>query len=148
MLAGKNLVITGVVTRDSIAFHVAQRAQELGAMTRAFKMLAGELNDPVFLLAQLNREQSFVLSRALMGAIRAAVLDLDGSELSRAIIRTVDATPDTVPVISPVDRLPGFFIASGFSGHGFKFAPLVGRMLADLADGTSTRADPRFALPG
>jgi len=32
------------------------RAQELGAMTRAFKQLAGELNDPVFLLAQLNRE--------------------------------------------------------------------------------------------
>lgn len=32
------------------------RAQELGAMTRAFKKLATELNDPVFLLSQLNRE--------------------------------------------------------------------------------------------
>jgi meromycolic acid enoyl-[acyl-carrier-protein] reductase len=31
MLEGKRLVITGVVTRTSIAFHVARRAQELGA---------------------------------------------------------------------------------------------------------------------
>jgi enoyl-[acyl-carrier protein] reductase I len=31
MLAGKKLLITGVVTRDSIAFAVAERAQELGA---------------------------------------------------------------------------------------------------------------------
>jgi enoyl-[acyl-carrier protein] reductase I len=31
MLDGKRLVITGVVTRDSIAFHVARRAQEQGA---------------------------------------------------------------------------------------------------------------------
>jgi len=31
MLAGKKLVITGVVTRDSIAFEVARQAQEAGA---------------------------------------------------------------------------------------------------------------------
>lgn len=31
MLEGKKLLITGVVTRDSIAFHVARRAQEAGA---------------------------------------------------------------------------------------------------------------------
>ncbi|MBV9311933.1 MAG: SDR family oxidoreductase, partial [Solirubrobacterales bacterium] len=31
ILAGKRLLITGVITKDSIAFHVAQRAQEEGA---------------------------------------------------------------------------------------------------------------------
>jgi enoyl ACP reductase len=31
MLAGKRLVVTGVVTKDSIAFEVARQAQELGA---------------------------------------------------------------------------------------------------------------------
>src|SRR5215217_6134662 len=31
LLADKKLLITGVVTRDSIAWHVASRAQELGA---------------------------------------------------------------------------------------------------------------------
>ena len=35
-----------------------------------------------------------------------------------------------------VDRLPGrqrVFVACGFSGHGFKFMPVMGRALADLA---------------
>jgi sarcosine oxidase len=36
-------------------------------------------------------------------------------------------------------------VASPCSGHGAKFAPLVGAMVADLALGRST-ADPRFAL--
>ncbi len=31
ILAGKRLLITGVITKDSIAFHVAQRAQSEGA---------------------------------------------------------------------------------------------------------------------
>src|SRR5213593_622557 len=31
MLDGKKLLITGVVTRDSIAYHVAERAQRSGA---------------------------------------------------------------------------------------------------------------------
>ena len=36
-----------------------------------------------------------------------------------------------------IDKLPGFennvSIACGFSGHGFKFASVVGEILADLA---------------
>ena len=31
MLAGKRILITGVITRDSIAYHVAERAQRAGA---------------------------------------------------------------------------------------------------------------------
>jgi sarcosine oxidase len=41
---------------------------------------------------------------------------------------------------------PAVVFATGFSGHGFKFAPEVGRLLADLAlDGTQ-KPPPRFAL--
>ena len=36
-----------------------------------------------------------------------------------------------------VDHLPGYdgavSIACGFSGHGFKFVPVIGRIMADLA---------------
>jgi sarcosine oxidase len=39
-------------------------------------------------------------------------------------------TPDQDFVI---DRVGPVVVAAGFSGHGFKFVPLVGRMLADLA---------------
>ncbi len=45
-------------------------------------------------------------------------------------------TPDVDFVIDRVGRV---VTAAGFSGHGFKFAPFVGRALADLAVGTAPR---------
>ncbi|KUI36853.1 FAD-binding oxidoreductase [Mycobacterium sp. GA-2829] len=53
-----------------------------------------------------------------------------------------DVTPDWNPVISRTD-LDGLIVAAGFSGHGFKIAPAVGRLVADLVvDGRSS--DPRI----
>jgi glycine/D-amino acid oxidase-like deaminating enzyme len=53
-----------------------------------------------------------------------------------------DVTPDWNPVIS-AGPLDGLVIAAGFSGHGFKIAPAVGRLIADLViDGVS--GDPRI----
>jgi sarcosine oxidase len=43
-----------------------------------------------------------------------------------------------------LDRVGPVVVGAGFSGHGFKFVPSVGRILADLVEGTG-RADPRFA---
>ena len=54
----------------------------------------------------------------------------------------VDVTPDVVPVISPVAAVPGFFIASGFSGHGFGIGPGAGRLMADLVTGDPPIVDP------
>jgi glycine/D-amino acid oxidase-like deaminating enzyme len=55
----------------------------------------------------------------------------------------VDATPDGVPVISAVPALPGFFIASGFSGHGFGIGPGAGHLMADLVMGSQPIVDPK-----
>jgi len=53
-----------------------------------------------------------------------------------------DVTPDWNPVISRTG-IDGLVVAAGFSGHGFKIAPAVGRLIADLVlDGRS--ADPRI----
>jgi glycine/D-amino acid oxidase-like deaminating enzyme len=54
----------------------------------------------------------------------------------------IDVTPDAVPVISRVDELPGFFIACGFSGHGFGIGPAPGRLAADLIIGAPPIVDP------
>ena len=54
----------------------------------------------------------------------------------------IDVTPDAVPVISPVERIPGFFIATGFSGHGFGIGPAAGRLMADLVTGATPLVDP------
>jgi sarcosine oxidase len=38
-------------------------------------------------------------------------------------------------------------VAAGFSGHGFKFAPVIGEILADLATlGSSRHGIERFRL--
>lgn len=54
----------------------------------------------------------------------------------------IDVTPDAVPVISDVDAIPGFFIATGFSGHGFGIGPGAGRLMADLVAGDLPIVDP------
>lgn len=60
----------------------------------------------------------------------------------------IDVTPDAVPVISPVESVPGFFVGTGFSGHGFGIGPGAGRLMADLVAGDDPIVDPapfRFA---
>lgn len=54
----------------------------------------------------------------------------------------IDVTPDAVPVIGPVARIPGLFIATGFSGHGFGIGPGAGRLMADLVAGDPPVVDP------
>ena len=54
----------------------------------------------------------------------------------------IDATPDAVPVISPVDNLPGFFLATGLSGHGFGIGPAAGQLAADVATASEPLVDP------
>ncbi|NJE07867.1 FAD-binding oxidoreductase [Thermococcus sp. M39] len=41
-------------------------------------------------------------------------------------------TPDSNPVIGRIKEIDEFYIAAGFSGHGFMMAPAVAEMLADL----------------
>jgi glycine/D-amino acid oxidase-like deaminating enzyme len=59
----------------------------------------------------------------------------------------IDVTPDAVPVISAVDAVPGFFIATGFSGHGFGIGPAAGRLMANLVTGETPIVDTKaFSL--
>jgi glycine/D-amino acid oxidase-like deaminating enzyme len=55
----------------------------------------------------------------------------------------MDVTPDAVPVIDEVKRIPGFFVATGLSGHGFGIGPGAGRLMADLVAGDAPIVDPK-----
>lgn len=41
-------------------------------------------------------------------------------------------SPDRQPIISDCDEVEGFYIACGFSGHGFMFAPMTGILLSEI----------------
>lgn len=63
---------------------------------------------------------------------------LENASIASTYAGCYDVTPDFNPVISatPVD---GLVVAAGFSGHGFKISPSVGRLVADLVvDGKSS----------
>ena len=51
-------------------------------------------------------------------------------------------TPDWHPILDQVPGIGGLFCAVGFSGHGFKLAPAIGRAMAELAlEGRAAAAD-------
>jgi len=60
---------------------------------------------------------------------------LSGISLAETWAGMIDITPDVVPVIDAIDQLPGLYLASGFSGHGFGIGPAAGRVVADLVLG-------------
>jgi glycine/D-amino acid oxidase-like deaminating enzyme len=61
-----------------------------------------------------------------------------GAAIRSSYAGCYDVTPDWNPVISST-AIGGLFVAAGFSGHGFKIAPAVGRLVADLViDGHSS----------
>jgi glycine/D-amino acid oxidase-like deaminating enzyme len=65
-----------------------------------------------------------------------------GATIRQSWAGAIDATPDAIPVISAVDSVPGFHIATGFSGHGFGIGPGAGRLMADIVTGRQPIADP------
>ncbi len=53
----------------------------------------------------------------------------------------IESTPDIVPVIDESDVIPGFYIGTGFSGHGFAIGPGAGKAAAGMLTGTDTGID-------
>ncbi|WP_028974485.1 NAD(P)/FAD-dependent oxidoreductase [Spirochaeta cellobiosiphila] len=57
---------------------------------------------------------------------------LTKTKVIRAWAGWIDYSGDGVPVISPVDEVPGLILACGFTGHGFGISPTVGLLLSQI----------------
>ena len=53
-----------------------------------------------------------------------------------------DMTPDGNPILDRSRTVQGLYWAVGFSGHGFKLSPVVGRMVAELVMYGESRDHP------
>jgi sarcosine oxidase subunit beta len=81
------------------------------------------------------------LGRYARALVRACPV-LAGAKVLRQWAGCYDVTPDSNPIVGPVDGVERFHQASGFMGHGFMMAPVVGKLLAQ-----SVAAGPDAALP-
>jgi sarcosine oxidase, subunit beta len=70
-----------------------------------------------------------ILTRA---AERVPVFENLAVNPKRAWAGLYEMTPDHHPILGPVQDVPGFFLANGFSGHGVMHAPATGKILSDL----------------
>lgn len=88
----------------------------------------------------LNPPPSPLVVRRLLKRLPQRSPALAGAGLAEAWAGMIDVTPDAVPILGELP-IPGLFVATGFSGHGFGIGPAVGRIMADLATGRSCGHD-------
>ncbi|HUJ99261.1 MAG TPA: N-methyl-L-tryptophan oxidase [Stellaceae bacterium] len=88
----------------------------------------------------LSREPTAADEEALRQALRTIFPDADGPTLRLAACLFTN-TPDEHFLIDTLPDHPEIVLASPCSGHGFKFASVIGEVLADLAVTGTSRMD-------
>jgi sarcosine oxidase len=96
-----------------------------------------DLVDRTFRVEELERAQDL---------IRLWLRGVDPSPV-RTEVCMYGNTPDRNFLIGPGTGVPHFTILGGFSGHGFKFAPIIGQVAADLATRGETDQPVGFLSP-
>lgn len=84
-------------------------------------------------------------SQRIIKGIRNNLNEMFPQLSSTPIVETwagmVETSPDVVPMIGAIDEVPGFHLATGFSGHGFGLGPGAGKAIAGMLTGNDTGID-------
>ena len=83
----------------------------------------------------LDPEPSKSVLRGIRQNLGKVFPQLAAVELVESWAGMIETTPDVIPVIDAADTLPGLYIASGFSGHGFGIGPGAGKAIAAMLTG-------------
>lgn len=57
---------------------------------------------------------------------------LGKAEIAREWAGVYEVTPDHHPILSKAQALDGFYVAAGFSGHGFMHSPATGMVMSEI----------------
>jgi sarcosine oxidase, subunit beta len=79
-----------------------------------------------------NFDRAFVEKILTLGVARVPVLEEVAVNPSRAWAGLYEMTPDHHPILGRAPGIDGFWLASGFSGHGVMHSPATGKIMADL----------------
>jgi sarcosine oxidase subunit beta len=92
-----------------------------------------------------NFDRAFVEKILTRGVDRFPVLAEAEVNPARGWAGLYEMTPDHHPILGSVPDVPGFYIATGFSGHGVMHSPATGKIMADLVlKGTTDLIDARL----
>jgi glycine/D-amino acid oxidase-like deaminating enzyme len=86
----------------------------------------------------LNPEPSDRVLKGIRENLDKMFPQLAGTKLVEAWAGMIETTPDVIPVIDQAESLPGFYVATGFSGHGFGIGPGAGKAIAGMLTGTDS----------
>jgi sarcosine oxidase subunit beta len=76
-------------------------------------------------------DERFVAEELLPTAIRV-LPPLEEAGVRSSWVGLYEMTPDRHPILGEAPGVKGLFLATGFSGHGFQHAPVVGKLLAEM----------------
>ncbi|WP_340108671.1 FAD-binding oxidoreductase [Pikeienuella sp. HZG-20] len=151
--SGNNVDIVPNSFRYGLRFFSAFRMQRRDLSFRLGAQFFHELNRPKSWT--MNETSPFEYERVLDPKPSARMLrDLltnaaksfpvfKAAKVAQAWGGCIDVTPDAIPVISAVESVPGFHIATGFSGHGFGIGPGAGKLMADIVTNATPCVDPK-----
>ena len=76
-------------------------------------------------------DERFVAEELLPTAIRV-LPPLEEAGVRSSWVGLYEMTPDRHPILGGAPGVAGLILATGFSGHGFQHAPVVGKLLAEM----------------
>jgi glycine/D-amino acid oxidase-like deaminating enzyme len=83
-----------------------------------------------------DRRVSWPVMRAVAARAIRFLPALAGVGVIRSYAGLRPWSPDHLPLVGPVARVPGFYLAAGHEGAGIGLAPITGRLIADWILGT------------
>ena len=127
---GLNFLSCWKSAKSQIAMHLASRDANLYAPTWPAPRWSASQTSPFERQRILNPPPSSTALAKIRRQLSQQLPALSHLAITQSWAGMIDATPDVVPVIDEAPQLPGYYIAAGFSGHGFGIGPGVGRILA------------------
>ena len=153
LLEGKRILVTGIITDSSIAFHIAKVAQEQGAQLvltgfdrlRLIERITQRLPQPAPLL-ELNVQDEDHLA-SLAGRVSEVIGE--GNKLD-GVVHSIGFMPQSGMGLNPFFEAPFEDVSKGFHISAFSYASLAKAVLPIMNPGGSIVGmdfDPTRAMP-
>lgn len=93
-----------------------------------------------------NTNSTWQFLETMAGKVIGILPDMKNLRVVRQWAGSYNLSPDRQPIICESEEQPGFYMAIGFSGHGFMLSPSIGVYLSELITGSELSYDVTLDL--